>query len=64
MSDDQDMQEAAEHEQQLNERRRSEAEGWQWWPAYHDSLVARQKAERKLAQDLNWAIEQIFRDPQ
>lgn len=60
MDDEQDMQDAAEHQQQLDERRRREAEGWEWWPAYHDVTLARQKAEAAQLKALNWALERIF----
>jgi len=42
---DDDTTDAAQHQQQLDERRRFE-EGWQWWPSYHKALCERQKAER------------------
>lgn len=43
---DDDTQSAAEHQQQLDERRRFE-DGWQWWPAYHKALCEQQRAERE-----------------
>lgn len=39
------------------------ADPWSWWPSYHDSVVARQKAEMEQLKALNWALERIFDGP-
>jgi hypothetical protein len=36
---------------------------WSWWPSYHDSVLARQKAEMAQLKALSWALERIFDDP-
>lgn len=43
---DDDTTDAAQYQQQLDERRHME-EGWQWWPSYHKALCERQKAGRE-----------------
>ncbi len=36
---------------------------WSWWPAHHDSVIARQKAEMDQLKALNWALSRIFDGP-
>jgi hypothetical protein len=52
---DDDTTDAAQHQQQLDERRHLE-DGWKWWPSYHKALCERQKAEREALQATNRAL--------
>lgn len=60
-ADEQDMQDAAEHAQQTNERQRRECSGWEWWPSYQDEVVARRLAEAAQLKALCWALDKLFR---
>jgi hypothetical protein len=61
VSDQDDIDSAAEHQHMLEQRQRREATGWEWWPAYHDEVVARRRAESEQIKALNWALDRIFR---
>lgn len=54
--DQQDIDEAGEYHQQQLEK--AQAEGWEWWPPYYDSVLARQLAEREKLKSLTWALGQ------
>jgi hypothetical protein len=65
MDEQEDIDSAAEHHQTQTEQRRKQAEGWEWWTSYYDSLLALRRKERKQLQEMNFALDRLFdRDPQ
>ncbi len=60
--DDQDMQEAAEHEQMLTEQRRREDNLLAGAPAQHAELARIRRETDETLRMMNFAIDCIFRD--
>lgn len=64
MSDDiqEDLDSAAEHQQQLEEARRHKEQDpdVKFWAGVHDEVIARQRAEAAQLEALNWALDRLF----
>jgi hypothetical protein len=56
--DQQDIDSAAEHQQELEESRRREPSGWGWWSAYQDRVAAERRAEMER---LKTAVDRLFK---
>lgn len=60
MSDEQEIDFGAEGERGDEPPRAKQLSGWDWWPAYQDSVVARRRLEEANMKALNFALDRIF----
>jgi hypothetical protein len=58
-----DLDSAAEHQQQLEEARRHKEQdpNVRFWAGVHDEVLARHRAEAEQLKALNWALDRLFR---
>lgn len=65
MSDDiqEDIDSAAEHQQQMEEARRHKEQvpDVKFWASIHDEAIARHRAEQAQIRALNWALDKLFK---
>ncbi len=61
MSDQDDIDSAAEHQQELEHRRLMEGDPDLFFIRHHDEMVARQRAEAAQLRALNYALDKLFR---
>jgi hypothetical protein len=62
MSDQEDIDSAAEHQQELEARQHKEQNlDVKFWAKVHDEAIARHLAEAAQLKALNWALDRLFR---
>lgn len=63
MNEQDDIDSAAEHEQQLEEARRHKEQDpdVKFWAGLHDDVAALHRAEMEQLKVLNWALDKLFR---
>lgn len=63
MDEQEDIDSAAEHQQELEEqeRLRESDPTLAFWIKHHDETVARHRAEQAQLKALNWALDRLFK---